>query len=49
MCIQGTLNQEQSSLSPPSGSFVVKTSGGTVVAYIATSGDMYLKGKLYEQ
>jgi len=49
MCIQGTLHEGQSSLSPPSWSFVVKTAAGTIVAYIDTSGNVYLKKKLYQR
>jgi len=37
-------------LTPPdeSGDFVIKNSSGAVVAYITESGDLYIKGKLYE-
>jgi hypothetical protein len=48
MRIAGGLYEQQSSLSPPFGSFVVQGGCGAV-AYIDMSGNVYLKGRLYEQ
>lgn len=50
MVIAGSLNEEQSSLSPSgSDDFIVKDGDGYVVAYINDdNGNLYLKGKLYE-
>ena len=49
--IDGDIYEEQGTLSPSAGSddFVVKDSSGNVVAYIDDSGDLYLKGKLYQK
>ncbi|NIP51575.1 MAG: hypothetical protein GWN00_22070 [Aliifodinibius sp.] len=50
MSIKGSLYEEQGTLNPSGSSddFVIKNSSGSVVAYIAESGNVYLKGKLYE-
>jgi hypothetical protein len=49
MRIAGTLYEQQTSLSPSYGSFCVWPGSGSMVAYIDPSGDVYLKGKLYQQ
>lgn len=48
MRIGETLHEGQSPLDPPWGSFVVKTPGGSDVAYIDMSGHVYLKKRLYQ-
>ena len=49
MYIAGSLYEEQNSLTPSGGDdFIVKDNSGTIVAYISESGNLYLKGKLYE-
>jgi len=50
MYIDGTVYQNQSSPSPSeeSDDFIIKDSNGEVVAYIDDSGDVYLKGELYD-
>jgi hypothetical protein len=51
MYIKGGLYDEQEALEPSeeSDDFIIKNSNGDVVAYIDESGDVYLKGKLYQQ
>lgn len=50
MFIDGTLSQRQTSLSPSGANdnFVIKNADGTVVSYIDDSGNLYLKGQLFE-
>lgn len=47
MDIKGWLYEEQATLTPPTNSFIIKNSSNEVVCYIDTSGNLYLKGKLY--
>ena len=49
MFIKGTLYESQSSLSPPDGSFIIENAAGNMVAYISSSGDLYLLGTLTEK
>ncbi len=50
MYISGWLYEQQATLSPSPASddFIIKDSSGNVVAYIDDLGDLYLKGRLYE-
>jgi len=50
MYIKGTLYEEQVTLTPSASSddFIIKDSSGDVIAYIDESGNVYLKGKLYD-
>ncbi len=49
MVIMGTAHENQTSLTPPAGSFSVKKGvRPIVVAYIAASGDLYLRGEVIE-
>jgi len=46
--IAGTCYQEESSLSPPVRSLVVKNDADEVIAYVDPSGDLHLAGELFE-
>jgi hypothetical protein len=49
MYIKGWLHEQQGTLqNPASDDFIVKDSNGNIVAYVNSSGDLYLKGKLYQ-
>jgi hypothetical protein len=49
MYIAGSLYEEQNSLTPSGGDdFIIKDNNGSVVAYIDESGDLYLKGTVYQ-
>jgi len=47
--VKGSYSYDQSSLSPPAGSFIVKNSGGTVVLYIDSNGNLATLGRFYQQ
>lgn len=49
MYIDGEKYEGQEELSPPTNSFIIKNKNGDAVAYIDVSGDLYLKGKLYDE
>jgi hypothetical protein len=46
--LAGSCYQEESSLSPPVRSFVVKNDADEVIAYVDPSGDLHLTGELFE-
>lgn len=48
MYIAGSCFERQSSLNPANAAYVAKDSNGNVIAYINTSGNLYLKGRVYE-
>jgi hypothetical protein len=47
--VKGSYSYDQTSLSPPAGSFIVKNSGGTVVLYIDSNGNLATLGRFYQQ
>ncbi len=46
--IKGSLNENRSELSPGSNSFVIKNKGRSIVAYVNSSGSLFLTGTLTE-
>jgi hypothetical protein len=48
MDIAGQCYEFEDSLTPASSNFVVKADDGTVLAYLDTSGNLYLKGEVFE-
>ena len=49
MKISGSCYETQSTLSPPSGSrLIIKDSSGNVIAYLTNTGNLYLKGNVYD-
>ena len=46
LVLAGSVYENQSSVSPPPGSFVIKNFSGEALGCITANGDMYLKGQV---